>query len=363
MKVGILTFHCAENYGAVLQCYALQETLRKLGYDVEVINFRPRLVTDSYRLLSKDYFDTTNIVTFIKSVVMQFLIFPYRIKRRLGFRRFVFRYLHLSSWEGYASFGLPNQYDCYVIGSDQVWNPKYNSGEDDLYFGKLPFEKSDKVKVISFAASTLGKVNQYQELYSHILGNFDSISVREKTTKDFLQPLTKTHISVVVDPSLLLDRDSWKALAAYPKINRKYVLVYQVRINSNAQRIAKKLASEIGASVIEITSDIMFSLKSGTKIVTPEQFLGYFQKAAFVVTSSFHGTVFSIIFKKPFYSLRLNDVGDNRQENLLNEVGLKDRMIDANSTPHFSQIDYSKVDSKVVRLQQQAINYLNQAIS
>lgn len=365
MRVGILTFHRAENYGAVLQCFALQETLKSLNQQVEVMDYRPKKLTRSYKLVSKEFIDRTSLICFIKSLVMLFLLFPFRLKRKIQFKKFIDRNINLSHWHGRTCLGFPDDYDAFVIGSDQVWNLKYCNGINDLYLGHFPFPKGQH-RIISYAASMMkstGADKVYKELFKKVLNRFDYISVREAGKRDFLQPLTSKPIKVVLDPTLLLNSDQWEKIAQIPSTPKKFVLVYQVRINPNALRIAHIIAHYLEAEVIEITSDIMFSLKKGNRIVSPSKFLGYFKNASFVVTSSFHGTVFSVIYRKHFYSLRLHDSGDERSENLLLKIGLEDRMIDSESIPKLELVDYTGIENRIQNLKSKSVEFLKEALT
>lgn len=365
MRVGILTFHRAENYGAVLQCFALQETLKRLNYQVEVLDYRSSKLTKDYKLYSTDYLDRNSWKSLLKSLVIQLLILPFRLKRKISFNRFVACNLNLSHWHGRNISNLPDNYDAFVIGSDQVWNLRYCVGVDDLYLGYIPFPKGQH-RIISYAASMLKPPisdRYYKDFFRKVLNRFDAISVRETDKRDFLQPLTSQPIKVVLDPTLLLDKEQWDTISRSPSTSKKFVLVYQVRINSNALRIARSIAQSLNADVIEITSDIMFSYKKGNRVVSPSRFLGYFREASFIVTSSFHGTAFSVIYRKPFYSLRLHDSGDERSDNLLKQLGLESRMIALDTMPKIQFVDYSGIENRLQRLRSDSIAFLKEALA
>ena len=150
MKIGILTFHCAHNYGAVLQCYATQEFLRSKGYDVEIINYRPEYLLRPYKLFDKTRFKANNPIQFIKKIIIELMIFKMRYKRWKGFEKFINNRLSVGCVV--TKNTLPSDCNAYIIGSDQVWNPRITRGFDSIYFANFPFEKEEK-KYISYAAS------------------------------------------------------------------------------------------------------------------------------------------------------------------------------------------------------------------
>ena len=361
MKIGILTFHCAHNYGAVLQCYALQETLKDMGHDVEVIDYRPEYLLAPYRIFDYHRLFPAKTMQLIKNLGREFLIFNRRRKRYKAFNDFISTRLNLSGQ--IQGNDIPSKYDIYIMGSDQIWNPKITKGFDPVYFGEFLFDKGEK-KYISYAASM--EVNSLNEdeksFYKKSLANFDSISVRESQLAALLQPLTDKKIEFVLDPTLLADINIWNKIAESPNINVKYVLVYQVRINDNALRIANEIAKKNGAIVINIlTYCTPYLNRHKLQCESPERFLGLIKNAFCVVTTSFHGTAFSIIFNRPFYSISIGSY-DTRVMSLLRNVGLEKRLVPKDSSPNFSEIDYSDVNINVFKLRNKSKDFLIKAI-
>ena len=154
MKIGILTFHCAHNYGAVLQCYAMQEFLRCKGHDVEVINYRPKYLLEPYKTFKVKRFLSKKPIRLSKGVIIEFILFPTRLKRFNGFEKFIKNRLSLS--EKATCSSISPKYDVYIAGSDQIWNPKITHGFDSVFFADFPFIKNMK-KYISYAASMEAK--------------------------------------------------------------------------------------------------------------------------------------------------------------------------------------------------------------
>jgi hypothetical protein len=179
------------------------------------------------------------------------------------------------------------------------------------------------------------------------LSNFDSLSVREDALQQLLQPLIGKPIYQVLDPVLMAPSQIWDNFSSDREKVEKYVVVYQVRNHPDTLRIAHHIAAQIGAKVKVLVAWLQTKSKDTDQDATPEEFVDYIRNASCVVTTSFHGSAFSIIFNRPFYTIRLNDGADTRSSSLLNSIGLEHRMIDANESPIFSQIDYSLVNKKL----------------
>lgn len=341
MKIGILTFHCAHNYGAVLQCFALQEFLKGLGHDVEVIDYRPSFLIDPYKIKLISF--SGNIKSILKNIVVQILTFTRKTRRFKAFARFIDGRLNLSSRCDETS--VISDMDAYIFGSDQIWNSKITKGGDNIYWGILPFDKKGK-KFITYAASMgieTASENEKKRIEEN-LKNFDAISVRESSLRAFLAPLTDKEINWVLDPTLLASRLVWDKLDDNVK-DRGYVLVYQVRENTNTMEFAKHIAHQLNANVISVEAWVRSKIERGKKsCASPEDFVSYVKHASCVVTTSFHGTAFSVIFNRPFYCLELGDSEDGRSKSLLHSLHLEERMVDKYARPSFSNIDYTEAN-------------------
>lgn len=357
MKIGILTFHCAHNYGAVLQCYALQEVLQAMGHKVEIIDYRPDYLVKQYQVFyAQRLIQQHQIKSVIKACVNEILTFWRRVKRYNAFMNFIETNLNLS--RPVKEKNIPSIYDAYVIGSDQIWNPKITKGFKPIYFCFFPFSKGEK-KYIAYAASmeAASISNEVKSYYVNALGNFDSISVREEILEKLLQPLTDKKINIVLDPTLLANPAIWHAIALPPRINEKYVFVYQVRRDKNASKIAHHIARQLHSTVVEVTGFLSGRyLKNTYQSCSPEQFLGWIKHAECIVTTSFHGTAFSVVFNKPFYSLKGKD--DTRAISLLNALHLENRLINSSSAPVFENVDYSRINPLLMNLRKQSMEYL-----
>lgn len=341
MKIGILTFHCAHNYGAVLQCYALQETLKSMGHDVHIINYRPNYLESRHPSIG---YRSILSVNFIKNI-QHYKMAQESFRLFQSFERCHFMLTDICVTKD-ELIDLIQDFDYIVIGSDQVWNKKYN-GNDSIWLGAGFNRKGDTPKLISYAASS-GNVDfdtDDENLLIDNLSHFKAISVREKSLKDKLCSLLP-NIKVVqtLDPSLMADKNIW-AKWFRPILNDKYILVYQARPDNNVYRIAEEFALQLKAKVLTVDFyKNRYAFECEQIVVSPLDFLSIVRNAQCVVTTSFHGTAFSIITNTPFYTIKLNDGADERSMSLLEMLGLKDRMIEKNSKPQFTPIDFSKVE-------------------
>lgn len=360
MKIGILTFHCARNYGAVLQCYALQETLKKMGHEVEVIDYRPDYIYNK-NIINHARLSYGSIFQRTKSLISELLTYPRKLYKYHAFSKFMYKYLQLSNHNSTYDYISP-YYDIYIFGSDQIWNSRITRTLNTPYCGFLGFPKKNK-KYITYAASMENSIIGNELAFKKLLRNYDYISVREKQTIELLSGLSNKEIKLVLDPTLILNKEEWLNIAKRPKIKHKYVIVYQVRVDEYTIKIANEIAKQIGAIVINLQNWIDNSHKKNTyKCVTPQQFLGWIKYSSCVVTTSFHGTAFSIIFEKPFYTIKLPDNKNRRSQNLLDLLNLDQRLIEYKSIPKFSDIDYSIVNNNLEKLKKESLDFLIKAL-
>ena len=314
MRIGILTFHRAHNYGAMLQAYALKKTCEKLGADTSVIDYAPEYIDEQYnyfRFSGNSRRTLLNIYNLRGNFAKQKL-----------FEAFKNDFMNL------RPFNTNEKFDIILYGSDQIWNPNIKNGFDKVYFG---YHKIPVTQNVSYAASIGKSQFSKDELkqFSMISQKLDRISVREETARDLLQPVVKKKIEVVLDPTLLLSADEWTDIAMEPNISGAYILVYQVNIISQTMKIAISLSKKLNIPIVEITykKTKLHYKHRVLNNVGPREFIGLFKNASYIITSSFHGTAFSIIFRKNFYTVVHRAYG-SRMQDLLNKIGLADRMVE-----------------------------------
>ena len=361
MKIGILTFHCAHNFGAVLQAFALQSQLQLMGYDVEIINYRPKYLDRGFPKLHKWMFSIGNLKN---TIFRYFRIIRKEQKSYIKYGLFEKRYLKLSDLcqnkDDIAK--IIDNLDCLILGSDQIWNEKFN-GNDDIWLGNFQHFKG---KIITYAASAGNNEfsDDWRSKIEKALHKYASISVRESFLIPKLQNIIGNNINIktVLDPTLMVKPEIWNKFKDND-YNYRYILCYQARRSDDIYRIAKNLANQLKAKVISVDFwDNSFNSNITNAIVSPNEFVSMIKNAQCVVTTSFHGTAFSIICEKPFYTLKLHDDGDGRIENLLNLLGLTDRMIDKSSSPQFSECNYKTANDKLSYLRNLSQEYLKESL-
>lgn len=335
MRVGILTFHRAHNYGAVLQCYALQEVIESMGHDVCVIDYRQPAIENT----AVNWWHIRRLLWQPRLLLRYLRCMPKRIRKERLFSGFREKFLKTSR-PCYRS--LPQDIDCYVIGSDQLWSLHCLLGEPDrFYLGD--FKRPADSAVIGYAISS--NAESLNTLIACGLktsvGNFTSLSVREPYTASFLSKNIGKEVDVCVDPTLLTDADLWKPVLNDKWKDRDYVLMYHVRAVNDSDKVLKRKSAEMahrmGWEVIDL-SEVTY---------TVEDFVSLFKYARYVVTTSFHAAVFSIIFGTPFYVACLNDGHDGRYVNLLKEMGLEDCLIDVDTEIIPRSCDFSGVQERM----------------
>lgn len=376
-KVGVITICRCNNYGAELQAFALQRKLSLMGYDAEIIDYlfykHPRHIKEPVSLPSyRGYPLKKRLIEIvypwiekIKSVKNNDAI----VKRKANFETFHNKNTHFSKeYCRYSQFYKnPPSYDAYCVGSDQVWNPlSYTSLNP--YF--LTFAPNDAVK-FSYASSfgVSGIPSVAVEYFKNGLNNLNNISVREKTGALIVKNLTGRDAMVVADPTLLLTASEWCTVLnenAVPK--EKYILLYVLKDAPYITETALKLSKEKNLKLVRICKGAYKQDSEDCPIVNildagPAEFLGLFKNAEMVLTNSFHGTVFSILFNKDFYTIINRFTNNNsRQIDLLSQLGIERiKYIDEPFTESVN-LNWKIINKRVADFRQQSINYLKTAI-
>lgn len=366
MKIDLITMHRVINYGSVLQTYATVKYLEKMGHEVEVIDYIPKR------------FRTKNVFLFVnprrnKSIFHKILFicisFPGRLAHHHIFSSFINNNYKVTDKKYYSIEDLKKDVpyaDVYITGSDQVWNSSFENKVDQAYF--LDFVPKGK-KRIAYAAS-FGKteLDEYEiDEVKELIHKYDSISVREDSAINILEKLGRYDGQHVIDPTLLLTKEEWENKASKRIIKDKYVLIYQLNPSDKLIKYANQIAKEEGLKVAKFGWDYIKprGVDINLSYRTPEDFLSAIKYADFIVTDSFHGTIFSLNFNKQFicvappkYSTRL--------ESILRETELEYRLIGEDSLEMkkiFSKIDYDKINLHFQESREEAKKYLMEAIN
>jgi len=336
-NIGIVTF-LYTNYGALLQAYALQRYLKNENFNVVNIYFKTIEHENDSRVF--------NFYGTFKSKISQlfFTLIRYRglKKRKLRTDLFKNKYFNLSpiyrTIEDFIS--RPPLFDIYISGSDQVFNP-YGDYRDVFY---LNFDKG-RSKKIAYSASF--GINEFTDdvtrMVLPLVQDFDAISCREKDGADYLRDVLGREVFWVADPTFLLKVEEWDEICVLPKLKGKYIFVYALADEKSLIEIAKRIKKKTGFKIICVRGNTRDFISADKCIYGcgPAEFIGLIRKAEYVVTDSYHGTIFSIIFNKAFYTFISRPKVASRIYSLFNLLECSDRVVTK------EKIDCFTFDNKV----------------
>lgn len=358
MKAGVVTFHSANNYGATLQTWALQKVLKDYGVDAGVIHYHPDIIDRLYDpLLGKHG---------LKRMLNQFRLSvksPKSLERYHKFQKFLTKNFKLiGDFKTYEELKAANlKLDAYITGSDQVWNPAHIGGFDPAYY--LDFAEPGSKK-LSYAAS-IGSdyiLPAYQDDMRKSLSTYTAISIREGSIKEAVQELTEVPVEVVLDPTMLLTKKDYEEIKVKSPIKEPYILVYMIEKNNQVKSLANTISISLGIRTIQ-RRPIKGFVNELPPFYTADagEFIGLIEGAEVVITNSFHGTVFSILYEKPFISMLHSDTG-SRTVDLLTELGLESHILydikDFNEFSMFQIQDPAKLRNRIDELKKSSREFL-----
>lgn len=367
MKIAHLTFHGSHNYGSVLQAYALSKQLTLMGHEVQILNLRPQSQREAYRIIRAGDRGIHRL--------FRYLIYPLLKKRFNHYERFINQVLpttkkEYASTEELATANL--QYDAYVCGGDQIWNPVCQDFETAYYLQFL--RPGDKARRISYSPS-LGKTDFQEETLAQMrkwVKSFDHISVREPRGAEIIQALTEKPVCSVCDPVLLLDKKYWEEMADKPHYKPPYILTYFLENNHGSRNLTDYLRKETGYEVVNLNEYIRDFVKPYKKAydASPERFVGLFINAGLVYTNSFHGTAFATLFNKPLITAiapnqaTAQNNNDSRKIDYLNRLGLQ-QCLYSTGMPNLQRVmnmDYAEANQKLAQFRADSMQYLIHAL-
>ena len=355
-KIGIITFHASHNCGSFLQAYALQKFLNNNKFDAEIINFS----NEGQRKLYNVTFQNNSLKNIIKNIIL----FP---RKRIlkdtykNYQSFIHKNLKLSKDEFFTLQEMENNkfnYDVFVCGSDQIWNVTIEDF-DDAYF--LPFV-SDKKKIAyapSFGARKMANYLSEEKLkeYKKYLKDFSLITIREKNGQGWIKEMTKQDVPVVLDPTLLLNREEYKEIEdTYDKnISGKYIFYYSPSYNPEINELVKKVAQKYNLKVVAWNPRSYYlKFMNFTNFYLPKKqnpgvYLSLIRDAELVITTSFHGTIFSTIYQKKFWIIKNGEMfgDDDRVKTLVEQLNINNRLIPMKFDEKFNYM--SDVNYKIYR--------------
>ncbi len=374
MRVGVIsTFHNNYNYGGKLQAYAMIRVIKQAGYEAQQIRYgqHQKPLTPAgrvKRLLSSSDYRAAVFQTLLKKLLKSES--PALAQRKAAFDAFDAWIDHTEEvYDDAALLENCRQFDAYLCGSDQIWNP------DLLKLGYfLNFVPEDRGK-ISYAASVSNRIDEASAaVFFQHLRSFDGISVREEDTARTLSELLQRPVETVADPTLLLDRQDWDRVASEPLCQEKYLFCYFLGYDRKMRRSAEKFAKEHGLRIVTLPHllgiqgrcygcDLDFG-DQRLYDVSPAQFLALIRDADFVMTDSFHATVLSLVYRKQFavYGRTGHAAMGNRLDHLLGLFDLQDRKCQAGTVPE-APIAYRQTYEKVERLRQSSLEFLKRQLS
>lgn len=352
MKIGIFTFHCAHNYGAMLQAYALQTYLISQGNDAYIVDYRPKYFFKFYRPHSWAHWLSKKPSKTLKKLISEPFLFRERTKRWNAFNEF-----HLNKYKLYDYNKIKeSKFDLLIFGSDQIWNKQLtNNSFDDNYWAT-----GFNCPCISYAASMGNKPSEEDfSTIARLLKNFKHISVRESDLVSQLSVLINKPISLTCDPVFLLSKEEWANICTPLQNKKPYVLCYNLQKSQECRNVAEMISNEKGYEIKEIIGYISYDASPDALLsIGPAEFISYFLNASFIVTSSFHGTAFSLIFEKNFYTVGVKSA-KGRITSLLTMLGLQNRMHSPKSSRDITSVDYLDANKRLEAYINMSMEYLN----
>ena len=328
--VGIISFHCSDNFGAMLQAYGLKTYLRSQGIMADIVPYEPFFLIGRSWLVP--YAPVGDLYGSLRyscwGVCSHIRMGRAFFRQKSNMKCFREKYLVDKKRKKLRWSSQLRQLRCqyYIVGSDQIWNPDITFGLRKVYFGC--FQNSCKKKVVAYAASIGGSalLPKYGKEFSQMMEYIDVVSVREKDAVPYVEKYCNKEVSVMLDPVFLLDEECWSRVEVLPE-KTNYILVYRTEENLEMVNYIRSLSEKTGLPVIELRSNYWWKTEKFIVDYTagPAEFLGYIRNAENVISNSFHAVAFSIIYEKHFMAFLHSDRGA-RIRNILEVCGLTDRL-------------------------------------
>lgn len=366
MKIDIVTLHRAQNYGSVLQTFALQKQIEELGHQAFILDYYPERYTNK-GLLKRLKNKSSRFKNPLILLIAKLLIYPSYLRKGIQFNKFM-HYLNLekpsfaTNEEGMGRF---TDADAYCAGSDQIWNSHWNEGVEKALFldfvpkGKLCFSYAASIGLSNIPANEIDETKL-------LLDKFEFLSLREDKGVELVTELGRTDAVQCLDPTLLMSKEEWSQYADDSYNGKEYVLTYNLHHDPEIDKCAKAIASKCHLQIRNISYNWHDIIRHGHLDWCPrvEGFLGLIKNAKYVVADSFHATAFSIIFEKPFVVIT-PEVASSRLSSLLKMLGLDDHNINKFTSLKVIEqpIDYIRVKSIIATKQRESISYLNKVFT
>lgn len=382
-KVGLVIVTYTINYGTYLQAFATQEAIRALGYDTKILNInsvindvsKSRKKYFAHQLLNfkevKSYIGTVNAII-QKKINQEYK--EYYSHRERCFNEFHDKYFDIGpvcdSWKGLSEYCY--NFSSILVGSDQLWRPANIAGN----YYTLNFVP-ENINKISYATSFgLKEIRKSQrETATSFLKRIQHLSCREESGVNIIENLTNRTAKLVCDPTILVKRKDWERyISSAPIIEGNYILTYLLSSNKEHRNYVKKLAKMTNCKVVGVLHGAGY-VKGDEKYVDecpkdigPFEFLNLIKNAKYVCTDSFHGCVFSTIFEKNYYVFKRFSDRDkmstnNRVTNLLDRLGLTNRLVTDFNKIELCPINYQDTTDRLNKFREESVDYLKSALS
>lgn len=374
MKAAIITLHTVSNYGSCLQTYATQSLFEKCGLDVEIIDYYRADNLPEYAIEKafngrrlqkyKSLWEKAPWIKTAAAVPMSFIV----NKQRKPFEDFRKQYLHLSSRMYRSSKELeaePPQADIYCTGSDQVWNSVWNQGFEEPFY--LTFAPKGKKRIAFSASIGREEIDEWEKpLMREALSKYSAISMREKSGVRILKELGFPETELVLDPTLMLNKEDWSKISTMPKkVRRPYLLVYQLNKSDRFVKYVEAVARQYGLHIVKISYGIYDTMVNATTLFSPNvtDFIGLFLNASYVITDSFHATAYALNFSIPF-SVIAPERFSTRITSILSLTGTEDRLLkDYSDIEMFDRrIDFNYSTAQISRMRNSSQAFLERAL-
>ena len=373
-KIGLIAPYESTNYGTMLQAYALARKIGELGHECEYVDYTPyykrsfweRAVRKVKRIMHVPL--DTNELLYEGVDDYNFMFSETFAPLRMSSQTFSDKYIPHSAVR-YTPKNIRRclrQYERLIVGSDQTWSMERYRNMRGLYM--LPFAKNN-IKCYAYAPSlgTTKITDEHAAILKRQLKKFEIISCREQSNCDVLSKLTGQKVSFVADPTLLLSGDEWRKMADYEGLPEKYIMAYILGEKECISDYAEQLGEQLGLPIFYVCTRSKYLDKKHhfQMDLRPEQWIAAIDRAACVVTDSFHGSLFSINMSTNFYVFTKreeirNDFNDNdRISELLRTFHLEERFVHDDYHEVYGQaIDFESIQSNIVNLRKQSMDYL-----
>lgn len=372
-KAAIITFHNSHNCGSMLQALALQNKLEQYcGVEVTMIDFSSEGQMDLYSIFPR--------IKNIKDIVKNLLFIPYYKKLKMQQKQYneFMEHFNLSSTRYTSNFDLEKlngQYDYWVCGSDQIWNISCPDA-DDAYFLDFVYEGKKIAYAPSFGGVNACKEAENANKYIDYLRSIDHLSIREFNGKKWIEDVLPSKIPVIPDPTLLFGKNGWDKYSMPGRIiEEDYLFYYAFHYNKEQNALVTEIAKrkKLKIIVLDVKSWIIRGLARHNIKLSPQfgpaAFLNLISNATMVLTRSFHGAVFSIIYEKPFWYLgrvNKNTNGDDRAMSLLTQLEIFERSMTLDELRSGEKdvdtpVNYDLIKKRIVLLRKEAEDYLKDA--